>query len=97
MAETKNKNSKQDPKKDQKQTQKPAKKSDSKPSKKGVLKYFENITATCACGAEFKTGSTIEKIRVDICSHCHPLFTGEKRVMDTEGRIEKFKKKYNLK
>ena len=74
----------------------------SKASKKdGVIessdiKYYK-ITATCAaCGAEFETGSTLDKIRVDVCSQCHPFFTGESRILDTEGRVEKFKKKYNL-
>jgi len=57
--------------------------------------YHTNIVATCACGAEFLTGSTLETIRVDICSQCHPLFTGQQKLLDTEGRIEKFKKKYS--
>ena len=55
---------------------------------------YYRITVTCACGAEIKTGSTLESIRVDICSKCHPFFTGENRVLDSEGRIEKFRKKY---
>ncbi|MFH1542343.1 MAG: 50S ribosomal protein L31 [bacterium] len=56
-------------------------------------KYFET-TAVCACGAQFVVGSTREKIHVDICSACHPLFTGKQKLLDTEGRVEKFKKKY---
>ena len=56
-------------------------------------KYYKT-TATCACGATFEIGSTKEKIRVDICSNCHPLFTGKQKFMDTEGRVERFKKKY---
>jgi large subunit ribosomal protein L31 len=56
-------------------------------------KYFKT-TATCACGAQFEVGSTKEGIRVDICSKCHPLFTGTMKLLDTEGRVEKFKKKY---
>lgn len=55
---------------------------------------YYRVTITCACGAEFETGSTQESIRVDICSACHPFFTGENRILDTEGRIEKFRKKY---
>lgn len=51
------------------------------------------IVATCACGASFETISH-EDIRVDICSQCHPFFTGDNRFVDAEGRIEKFKKKY---
>ena len=56
-------------------------------------KYFKT-TAVCACGATFDIASTKENIRVDICSRCHPLFTGKQKILDTEGRIEKFKKKY---
>lgn len=56
-------------------------------------KYFRT-KATCACGATYDIGSTKENIRVDICSNCHPLFTGKQKLMDTEGRVERFKKKY---
>jgi large subunit ribosomal protein L31 len=56
-------------------------------------KYFET-TATCACGAVYKVGSTKQNLRIDICSACHPLFTGKQKLMDTEGRVQKFKKKY---
>lgn len=56
-------------------------------------KYFRT-TATCACGATYEVGSTKENIRVDICSACHPLFTGKQKLIDTEGRVEKFKRKY---
>ena len=56
-------------------------------------KYYKT-TAACACGATFEIGSTKENIRVDICSNCHPLFTGKQKFMDTEGRVERFKKKY---
>lgn len=59
---------------------------------------YHRITITCACGATFEAGSTLDTLRVDICSNCHPFFTGTARVLDAEGRIEKFKKKYsNLK
>ena len=58
---------------------------------------YNKITVSCACGAEFNAGSTLEGIRVDICSNCHPFFTGEARIVDAEGRVEKFKKKYNRK
>lgn len=58
---------------------------------------YHKITASCACGATFECGSTLEEIRVDICSQCHPFFTGDSRIVDAEGRVEKFKKKYNLK
>jgi len=56
-------------------------------------KYYE-ITAKCACGASFPVGSTKEEIHVDICSGCHPLFTGKQKLLDTEGRVEKFRKRY---
>lgn len=58
---------------------------------------YYNVIATCVCGAEFHCGSTLESIRVDICSNCHPFFTGENRIVDTEGRVEKFMKKYGSK
>lgn len=54
-------------------------------------KYFTNAKATCACGAQFSVGSTKEKIEVEICSQCHPLYTGAEKVLDTAGRVEKFK------
>jgi large subunit ribosomal protein L31 len=53
--------------------------------------YFENATVTCACGNTFKIGSTKEKIEVEICSACHPFYTGNEKVLDTAGRVEKFK------
>ena len=67
-----------------------------KPKKKEFeIKFdYHEVTATCACGAEFKTGSTQSDIRVDICANCHPFFTGENKIVDSEGRVEKFKKKY---
>jgi large subunit ribosomal protein L31 len=52
------------------------------------------VTAHCACGNEFATRTTKRDLRVAICSKCHPLFTGASKFVDTEGRIEKFKKKY---
>uniref|UniRef100_A0A7V4N3J5 Large ribosomal subunit protein bL31 n=1 Tax=Thermodesulfobacterium geofontis TaxID=1295609 RepID=A0A7V4N3J5_9BACT len=63
--------------------------------KKGIHpQYYEEATVKCACGNEFKVGSTKKEIRVEICSKCHPFFTGEMKFVDTEGRIEKFIKKY---
>lgn len=55
---------------------------------------YHELTATCACGGEFKTGSTLEEVRVDICSNCHPLFTGQQKIVDTEGRVQRFQKRY---
>lgn len=54
--------------------------------------WNENAKVTCACGASFTTGSTMDSIRVDICSSCHPLFTGQQKFVDTLGQVDKFKK-----
>jgi len=53
--------------------------------------YFEDATATCGCGAKFAIGSTVEKIQVEICSNCHPFYTGQEKIIDTAGKVEKFK------
>lgn len=55
---------------------------------------YELTTITCACGNVIETSSTKSDIKVEICSNCHPFYTGKQRVVDTEGRIEKFKRKY---
>jgi large subunit ribosomal protein L31 len=55
---------------------------------------YKEASVVCACGETFTTRSTKPKIRVDICSKCHPFFTGKQKIVDTEGRVEKFKKKY---
>jgi len=54
-------------------------------------KYYENAKVTCSCGAKFEVGSTEPEIKVEICSNCHPLYTGKKRFVDTAGRLDKFK------
>lgn len=54
-------------------------------------KFFADTNATCACGASFFVGSTKEAIKVEICSQCHPFYTGADKVLDTAGRVEKFK------
>ncbi len=59
-------------------------------------KFYEDAEVTCACGNKFKTGSTRKELKVEVCSNCHPFFTGERRMMDTAGRVERFKKRYNL-
>jgi large subunit ribosomal protein L31 len=56
-------------------------------------KYLESVIK-CACGNEIMTRSTIDKITVEICSQCHPFFTGKQKLVDTAGRVEKFKRKY---
>ncbi len=58
---------------------------------------YEKCMASCACGNSFETRSTRPEIHVEICSACHPFFTGKQRFVDTAGRVEKFKKKYKLK
>ena len=58
--------------------------------------YHQNAQVTCSCGNTFTTGSTKPTLRVEVCSRCHPFYTGEQRVVDTEGRIERLKRRYNL-
>lgn len=53
--------------------------------------YHEKATVSCACGNTFTVGSTVEKLKVEICSACHPLYTGKEKVLDVAGRVEKFK------
>ncbi|MFZ5982368.1 MAG: 50S ribosomal protein L31 [Patescibacteria group bacterium] len=55
-------------------------------------KYFKEAKITCACGAVIQAGSTIEKMETEICSACHPLYTGKKKMIDTTGRVDRFKK-----
>ena len=55
--------------------------------------YFPEARVTCACGESWTTGSTQEEIRVDLCSNCHPFYTGEQRIVDTEGQVDRFYKK----
>jgi large subunit ribosomal protein L31 len=62
--------------------------------KKGVHPEYVECRVTCACGNTFLTRSTKKEIRVEICSQCHPFFTGKQKLMDSAGRIEKFRKKY---
>ncbi len=54
--------------------------------------YFPNATVTCACGNTFVVGSTKKEIQVEICSNCHPFYTGQKKLVDTGGRVERFEK-----
>lgn len=55
--------------------------------------YFANAVATCACGATYVVGSTKEAIEVEICSACHPFYTGQEKVLDSTGRVDRFKKR----
>ncbi len=63
--------------------------------KKGIHPKYVEATVTCGCGASFKTRSTLKEIKVEICSMCHPFYTGKQKFVDTAGRVEKFQKKYN--
>lgn len=58
---------------------------------------YQLTKVTCACGNEFETGSTKAELRVEICSNCHPFFTGKQKFVDVGGRVDRFKKKYNIK
>jgi large subunit ribosomal protein L31 len=58
--------------------------------------WFDEALVTCSCGQTFVTGSTKPAIKVEICGSCHPFYTGEQRIVDTEGRVARLKRKYNL-
>jgi large subunit ribosomal protein L31 len=62
--------------------------------KEGIHPDYKLASVSCACGEKFTTKSTKETLRLDICSVCHPFFTGKQKLIDTEGRIDKFRKKY---
>ena len=62
--------------------------------KAGIHPEYKNVKVSCACGHKFETRSTIDAINVEICSACHPFFTGKQKLIDSAGRIEKFKKRY---
>ena len=64
--------------------------------KKGIHPEYKECNVTCACGNSFTTKSTSESMRVDICSECHPFFTGQQKYASRGGRVEKFKNKYNV-
>lgn len=60
-------------------------------------KYYDDAKVVCACGNTFTTGSTRQLLKVEICSKCHPFVTGEQRIVDTAGRVERFKQRYKNK
>ena len=62
--------------------------------KKGIHQTYGPAKVVCACGNTFETRSTVPEIRLEICSACHPFFTGRQKIVDTEGRVEKFIQKY---
>ncbi|SHJ86477.1 large subunit ribosomal protein L31 [Geosporobacter subterraneus DSM 17957] len=65
--------------------------------KTGIHPNYKKSVVRCACGNTFETGSVKEEIRVEICSECHPFFTGKQKFVDQGGRVEKFKQKYGMK
>lgn len=62
--------------------------------KQGIHPEFKEVTVTCACGNTLTTGSTRDELKVDVCSECHPFFTGKQKFSERGGRVEKFKKRY---
>ncbi|HHY97346.1 MAG TPA: 50S ribosomal protein L31 [Firmicutes bacterium] len=64
--------------------------------KKDIHPKFYITTITCACGERFEVGSTKKDLKVEICSKCHPMFTGKQRIVDTGGRVERFKKRHGI-
>lgn len=62
--------------------------------KEGIHPEYKTAVVTCACGNTFTTRSTLESIHVEICSRCHPFFTGRQKLVDTAGRVERFRRKY---
>ncbi len=64
--------------------------------KQGIHPEYKESTVVCACGNTFKTGSVKDELRVEICSECHPFFTGRQKFAERGGRVEKFKKKYKI-
>ena len=65
--------------------------------KENIHPNYHEVTVVCACGETFKTGSTKKDITVEICSKCHPFYTGKQKLVDTSGRVDKFNKKYGIK
>ncbi len=64
--------------------------------RQGIHPDYKDTTITCACGAVYNTKSVKENLKVDICSKCHPFFTGKQKFVDAGGRVDKFKKKFNI-
>jgi len=62
--------------------------------KSGIHPNYVNTTVTCGCGNTFQTRSTVKEMRVEICSACHPFYTGQQKILDTAGRVERFNQKY---
>ena len=65
--------------------------------KKGIHPTYQNCTVSCVCGNTFMTRSTVSQFKLEICSECHPFFTGKQKMVDSTGRVERFNRKYGLK
>ncbi len=65
--------------------------------KEGIHPKYQLTKITCACGNVIETRSTVQDLHVEICSNCHPFFTGKQKLVDTAGRVERFNKKYGIK
>ena len=65
--------------------------------KTGIHPNFQQCAVTCVCGANFETLSIKSELKVEICSSCHPFFTGQQKIVDTEGRVDRFLRKYGMK
>ncbi|HEX4959836.1 MAG TPA: 50S ribosomal protein L31 [Thermoanaerobaculia bacterium] len=63
--------------------------------KKDIHPQLNMVTVTCACGNTFETHSTKDEVRLEICSACHPFFSGKQKLIDTAGRVERFQRRYN--
>jgi large subunit ribosomal protein L31 len=64
--------------------------------KQGIHPEYVEATATCSCGNTFKTRSTRPTLRVDVCSNCHPFYTGTQRIVDSAGQVERFRRRFNI-
>lgn len=64
--------------------------------KEGIHPKYETASVTCACGNTFETKSTRPEIRVEVCNKCHPFYSGKQKLVDTGGRVDRFKKRFNL-
>ena len=62
--------------------------------KQGIHPEYNEVTVHCACGASFQTRSTVAELHVEVCSSCHPFFTGRQKLVDTAGRVERFRRKW---
>jgi large subunit ribosomal protein L31 len=60
-------------------------------------KYHDDASVVCSCGNSFTLGSTKKSMKIELCSACHPFYTGERRMVDTAGRVERFKQRYKIK